>query len=199
MMTEPRIRRFNPEDEKEWLRLRVLSFLDTAYYDNVLKEKEKYDRPSIELVAEMNDQIVGMIDIEYESEEGTVCSRGKGLGGMIWHIAVHPDFQSKGIGKHLLYESEKIAKEIGLNRLEAWTRDDAWVNEWYEKNGFAKVDSYLHIFMDGEEELKGVLKSEIPKCRPIQAFAHYVGDDREWAKNKFKRVHECFCYVKDLI
>lgn len=113
------IRQYQPKDETGWLRCRVLSFLDTAYYDNVLKEKETYNHPSIEWVAEENRQIVGLTDIEYEVEEGTVCSRGIGLGGMIWHVAVHPDVQRKGVGKQLLHEAENIAREIGLNRLEA--------------------------------------------------------------------------------
>ncbi len=46
-----KIRAYNKEDEMDWVRCRVLSFLDTAYYDNVLREKEKYENPAIELVA----------------------------------------------------------------------------------------------------------------------------------------------------
>lgn len=45
------IREYGPEDELGWVRCRVLSFLNTAYFDNVLKEKEKYINPAIELVA----------------------------------------------------------------------------------------------------------------------------------------------------
>lgn len=96
------IREYKLEDEAGWVRCRVLSFLDTAYYDNVLKEKEKYENPSIELVAIEKGQIVGLLDVEYEVKEKTVCSRGAGLGGMIWHIAVHPDFRRKGIATGLL-------------------------------------------------------------------------------------------------
>nr|GGG79293.1 hypothetical protein GCM10011398_25760 [Virgibacillus oceani] len=73
------IRRYNAEDELGWVRCRILSFLDTAYYDNVFKEKEKYENSSIELVAVIDHQIVGLLDIEYETNEGTVCSRGEGL------------------------------------------------------------------------------------------------------------------------
>lgn len=75
------------------MRCRTLSFLDTAYYDNVLREKELYDNPAIELVAQINNQIVGLIDVECEEQVQTVCTGDKGRGGMIWHIAVHPDFQ----------------------------------------------------------------------------------------------------------
>ncbi|MBS4191953.1 GNAT family N-acetyltransferase [Bacillus sp. FJAT-49705] len=192
------IRRYKEEDELGWVRCRILSFLDTAYFDNVLKEKEKYENPSIELVAVIDNQIVGLIDIEYEIEEGTVCSRGKGNGGMIWHIAVHPDFRRRGIGKKLLLEAENISKDIGLNRLEAWTRDDDWVIKWYEANHFEKVESYLQVFINGGEELKGVLRSEVPMLYPVQVFAHYVGEEKEIVKNKFKRVHECFCFEKQL-
>lgn len=192
------IREYKPSDERGWVRCRVLSFLDTAYFDNVLKEKEKYDNPSIELVAVEEDQIVGLLDIEYEVKEGTVCSRGTGLGGMIWHIAVHPDFRRRGIGTFLLKKAEQLSKEKGLNRLEAWTRDDDWVINWYKKNGFLKVESYLHVYLDGGEELKGNITSEVPKLYPVHTFAHYVGDDKENIKAKFKRVHECNCFEKML-
>ena len=45
------IRKYTEKDEQSWLRCRVLSFLNTAYFDNVLKEKETYENPAIELVA----------------------------------------------------------------------------------------------------------------------------------------------------
>ena len=193
------IRKYRLEDEMGWVHCRVLSFLDTAYFDNVLREKEKYNNPSIELVAVINNQIVGLLDIEYETEERTVCSRGTGIGGMMWHLAVHPDFRRKGIGKKLFSEAERICKEIGLNRIEAWTRDDQWVMKWYEYNQFEKVNSYLHVYLNGGEELKVALNTEIPNFYPVQAFVHYVGEDREMIKRQFKRVHECHCYVKQLL
>ncbi|WP_042148864.1 GNAT family N-acetyltransferase [Paucisalibacillus sp. EB02] len=193
------IREYQPTDEQGWLRCRVLSFLDTAYFDNVLKEKEHYDNPSIELVAVEDNQIVGLLDIEYEVEERTVCSRGSGLGGMIWHIAVHPDYRRNGIASKLLKKGEEMAKDNKLNRLEAWTRDDKWVNTWYRNSGFQLVDSYLHVYMEGNEELESRIKSKDPKLLPIQTFAHYVGENKEKMKQKFKRVHDCVCFEKALL
>src|SRR5690625_92152 len=190
------IRHYRKEDEVGWVRCRVLSFLNTAYFDNVLKEKEKYANPSIELVAEEEGKIIGILDVEYEEKERSVCSRGTGLGGMIWHIAVHPDFRGKGIGTLLLKEAEKIAIKKGLNRFEAWTRDDVRVNRWYVNNDFKNIDSYLHVYLDGKNEISGVIHSKIDNLYPIQTFAHYYGEEKELMKSKFKRVHECFCFEK---
>lgn len=191
------IRPYRTEDETGWVRCRVLSFLDTAYFDNVLREKEIYENPAIELVAIEDGLVVGLFDVEYESEERTVCSRGTGLGGMIWHIAIHPDYRRRGIGSLLLKEAERVAREKGLNRLEAWTRDDRWVNEWYVKKGFQKVDSYLQVYAEGKE-LAGAVKNEIPGMHLVQAYGHYVGKEKGLIKNQFKRVHECSCFEKML-
>ncbi|WP_080844873.1 GNAT family N-acetyltransferase [Cytobacillus gottheilii] len=192
------IRNYEAGDEIGWVRCRALSFLDTAYFDNVLKNKEIYNNPAIELVAVEDEQIVGLLDIEYEVQERTVCSRGNGLGGMIWHIAVHPDFQRRGIGTQLLNAAEKTAKIKGLNRFEAWTRNDEWVRNWYIKSGFDDVESYLQVYIDGNKELNGVIKSEISNLFPVQVYAHYVGNEKESIKESFQRVHECICYEKML-
>ena len=171
------IRQYNPKDEIGWVRCRVLSFLDTAYFDNVLNKKEDYQNPAIELVAVEEGQIVGLLDIEYDHSEKAICTKGEGLGGMIWHIAIHPDYQRRGIGTKLLEKAEKIAKEKGLDYLEAWTRDDEWVNEWYKKNGFAKVYSYLHLFLEGKE-VEDVVRVDKPNFKVMQAFIHYSGDEK---------------------
>lgn len=189
------IRDYEPNDEIGWVRCRVLAFLETAYFDNVLKQKECYENPAIELVAEIDGQIVGLIDVEYEKEERTVCSRGEGLGAMVWHIAVLPDFSRQGIGKQLLDTAVNKAKAIGLNRLEAWTRDDLWVQNWYEKMHFENVDSYYHIYFEGDE-MNHQVQSETPKLYLVNTFAHYVGDDIEQFNNK--RIHQCVCFEKSL-
>lgn len=188
------IRPYRPEDEEQWLRCRVLAFLGTAYYDNVLREKEHYQNPSVELVAVDNSLVVGLIDLECETAPGTVCSVRPGLGAVIWHLAVHPDYRHRGIGTALLSKAIAMASDHGAVRIEAWTRDDPWVQRWYESHGFRAIDSYLHVFVDGAGELKGAIRSEIPGLRPVQVFAHYVGEDPEAIRSRFTRVHQCVLY-----
>ena len=61
------VRSYEPADEVGWVRCRVLSFLGSAFWDAVEREKEHYERPAIELVAEADGTIVGLLDLECET------------------------------------------------------------------------------------------------------------------------------------
>ena len=191
------IRSYEPADETGWLRCRVLSFLDTAFFDAVDREKERYERPAIELVAEEDGEIVGLLDLEYGFEPGTVLAERPGRGGMVWHLAVHPDHQRRGIATALLVESERRAREHGVERIEAWTRDDAQAQTWYESHGFVKIAGYLHVYLERDEglrELDGVLG----ELRLVKAFAHYTGDRPHEIRARYRRVHDDMLYEKQL-
>jgi GNAT superfamily N-acetyltransferase len=192
------VRPYQPSDEIGWVRCHTLAFLDTAYFDNVLRAKERYDSRAIEWVAEAANQIVGLIDVECEAEPGSICSSPAHPGppepaGMIWHLAVHPDARRQGIGRALLAAACEQARHWGVGRLEAWTRDDAFVEAWYRAQGFQLVESYYHIYLESEEEMRGTLHSEIPALRPVAVFAHYTGEDRT-VLERFRRIHRCNRY-----
>ena len=184
------IRPYSPEDERAWLKCRVLSFLDTAYFDDVQPRKTVFENPVIDLVAVDGPLIVGLIEIECETAPGTVCWQKAGLGGMIWNILVHPDYRCQGIAAKLLDFAKKRAVERGILRFEACTRDDPWVLRWYEKNGWAHVMSYLHVYMD-YEELQSEVQCRTPGLKPIKVFAHYTGAETLAIRKRFRRVHDC--------
>jgi GNAT superfamily N-acetyltransferase len=196
-MTDVVVRPYVDADERGWLECRVLAFLDSAYYDAVDREKERYERPSVELVAEVDGRIVGLIDVECEEEPGTVCWDRPGLGGMIWHLAVLRDFRRRGIASQLLAAVEDAVRPRGIERLEAWTRDDPWVQRWYESQGFERVYSYLHVYVRGQDELEGVVSAELG-LKPVKVFAHYTGDRPEEIRARFERVHDCVLYERRL-
>jgi GNAT superfamily N-acetyltransferase len=187
-------REYRDEDERGWVVCRVLSFLDTAFFDDVRQSKEHYARGAIELVAERDGEIVGLIDVECETEPGTVCEERPGLGGMIWHLAVHPDHQRRGVATALLHEAEQRAREHGLARLEAWTRDDAATRAWYEARGFELVHGYLHVYVELDEGLRDLFPITDDGLRPVRMFAHYLGDERDAMQTRFARVHEDVLY-----
>jgi hypothetical protein len=53
------IRPYRESDERSWVVCRVLSFLDSAFFDDVRQANEHYEHPAIELVAERAGKIVG--------------------------------------------------------------------------------------------------------------------------------------------
>ena len=184
------IRPYEPRDEVGWVRCRVLSFLGSAFWDAVERAKERYEHPAIELVAEEGDAIVGLLDVECESP---ALADRPGRGGMIWHLAVHPDHQRRGVAAALLDEAERRARERGLERLEAWTRDDAHVQRWYERHGFAQIDGYLHVYLERDD-----LRPYDGELRLVKAFAHYTGDEPERIRRRYARVHDDVLYEKRL-
>jgi GNAT superfamily N-acetyltransferase len=188
------IRPYRDEDERGWVVCRVLSFLDSAFFDDVRREKEHYDHPAIELVAERHGEIVGLIDVECEELPRTVCSERPGLGAMIWHLGVHPRHQRQGVATRLLREAERIARRRGLIRFEAWTRDVSGTQASYESMGFKPVDSYLHVYVELDEGLRDLFPITADHLRPVKVFAHYVGDDREKMRKRFSRVHDDVLY-----
>ena len=191
------IRPYVDADERGWLECRVLAFLDSAYYDAVEREKEHYERPSIELVAEVDGRIVGLIDVECEEEPGTVCEDRPGLGGMIWHVAVLRDFRRQGIASRLLAAAEDAARARGIERFEAWTRDDEWVQRWYESHGLrADPAPTSTSTCTGEQRSTASSTSELPDLKPILTFAHYQGDRPDEIRSRFARVHDCVCYER---
>ena len=194
MSSDVVVRPYRAEDERGWVVCRVLSFLDSAFFDDVRRAKEHYEHPAIELVAERDGEIVGLIDAECDDVQGAVCSDRPGLGAMIWHLAVHPEHQRKGVATKLLREAERIARAHDAVRFEAWTRDDPGTQAWYESLGFELVDSYLHVYVELDEGLREQFPISEDGLRPVKLFAHYVGEDREGMRRRFSRVHDDVLY-----
>ena len=191
-----RIRPYRDDDERGWVVCRVLSFLDSAFFDDVRTAKERYEHPAIELVAECAGEIVGLIDVECDDAAGAVCEARPGLGGMIWHLAVHPDHRRHGVATALLEEAERRARRHDLARFEAWTRDDAAARSWYGSQGFERVQAYLHVYIELDEGLRDLFPVTSDGIRPVKVFAHYLGDDERAMRERFTRVHEDVLYER---
>ena len=71
------VRSYRADDERGWVVCRALSFLDSAFFDDVRRSKEHYEHASIELVAEREGEIVGLIDVEYETERAPSANCGR--------------------------------------------------------------------------------------------------------------------------
>lgn len=187
------IRPFRRQDEVAWLRCRMGAFLDSAYWDDLQRSKPCYQNQALELVAEVDKQIVGIIDIEKEETPGELCSERTGNRAMIWTVAIFPEHRRQGIARALLDRAISWCQDQGVTHLEAWTRDDCWVRKWYEECGFVSFYSYWHIWLDREES-RTLIQSTEPKLRVVSTFAHVVEGSPDELSIKPQRVHECVGY-----
>ncbi len=189
---------YKPEFEKGWLHCRILSFLDSAYYDDIYQNKEIYENPSIELLAIVDDQVIGILDIEYETTPQSICSRysdlpSDHLAGMIWHLAVHPEHRRKGVATSLLKKALEICKSKKLSRLEAWTRDDQFALDWYSNNNFKHNSSYIHWYFDSNidnpEILNDLIETKVQGVRIHKLYG--IAKEMNSTLQKLNRFHNC--------
>lgn len=110
MSTVPVVRPYQPADERGWLLCRLLSFFDTCYYDDVHTTRTVFDLPAVRLVADIDGQVIGLLDVEIDGTAATIDC-----------IAVHPDHRRAGVASMLLTAASSQLPGNVLT-LDAWTR-----------------------------------------------------------------------------
>jgi len=184
---DPEMLTFRPyldDDADSWLRCRVLSFLYTDYYDDVLPKRPTYLREAICLVAHDGDRVVGLIDTEIADTSATI-------GG----VAVHPDAARRGIGSALLAQTIETLRDREVHTLDAWTREDTVANAWYRASGFVENFRYVQVLKESQDSDSG-FESPPRLSRPVRAFAHAPLDMETELRARYQRVYVCRQYVR---
>lgn len=127
------VRRYQPDREPEWLRCRTHAFADTAYFDDVLDRKPRFD-VGVELVADDGGDLVGILDASIEGSRATIET-----------LAVLPAHRGIGIAAALWERASTLLAERGARTVEAWTREDEAANAWYRAQGFAVGSTHLQV------------------------------------------------------
>lgn len=176
------VRPFRESDEASWLRCRVLSFLDSNYFDDVLTAKPTYALPSVELVAVLGDQVVGVLDVAIDGALATVET-----------IATHPDHARRGVAHELLGEALRVLPSTTIT-LDAWTRENFAANAWYQSCGFRETFRYLHVYSQSDDELASSIVSSRGELTPVAAFFHASIEDEVLLRAEYERVYVCRRY-----
>ncbi|WP_342526770.1 GNAT family N-acetyltransferase [Chryseomicrobium sp. FSL W7-1435] len=139
-----KIIKYEPRYEEGWLRCRVLAYLHTSMYEDVKTEKPQFPgRPTIELIALEDDMVVGILDMVLDTEEIQTSFLAKGLGAFLSVIAVHPDYQGRGIGQKLYEAALEELEKTPIEFIELYTRGDEPANNFYKKLGFElRLETY---------------------------------------------------------
>jgi N-acetylglutamate synthase-like GNAT family acetyltransferase len=182
------VRNYEPADEQSWLRCRVLSFLGTAYFDDVVTVKQS-PAAGAELIAMESGSVVGVLDLSVDGALATIDT-----------IAVHPDHQHRGIGTRLFELACVRAATLGADTIDAWTRDDVATLSWYRTCGFSESSHYLHVYADhyvSADEPVNAVRSR-PGLEPIKVFLHAALDQETEMRRKFSRVHVCRRFARKI-
>ncbi|MFG3369638.1 GNAT family N-acetyltransferase [Streptomyces sp. NPDC048156] len=186
------IREYRPADEISWLRCRVLSFLNTPYFDDVLTTKPEVRAPGFSLVVATElGAIAGIVDVGVDDELATIDT-----------IAVHPDHQHQGLGRALLTEARARVSALGVPTLDAWTRDDPSTLRWYRAMGFTESQHYLHVYANyyGDvSEPDRAISERRAGLRPMAAFLHASMETEQLMREQFARVHVCRRFAMDVL
>lgn len=176
----PHVRDYRTEDEAGWLRCRVLSFLDTCYYDDVATAKPVEDDAdsTIELVVVDGAVVVGLMDVAVRGELATIeC------------VAVHPDHRRNGVASALLSTALERLAATSATVLDAWTREDRPALSWYASRGFVETPTSLHVY-SGYDRAAEMVSTELP-LRPMLVFAHAKREHEARMRAEFDRVYVC--------
>jgi ribosomal protein S18 acetylase RimI-like enzyme len=184
MSTAPAvIRPYQPTDERSWLLCRLLSFFDTCYYDDVHTNRTTFDNPSIQLVADLNGEVVGLLDVEIDGPAATIDS-----------IAIHPDHQRTGIASRLL--SAAIAElPSSVVSLDAWTREDPSALSWYRQQGFIEEYQYLHVYKNSDGS-NHEFTAPSPLFAVMHAYCHADLEHETVLRSRFDRVYVCTQFLR---
>lgn len=185
-----KVRGRRPSDEEGWLRLKVVSFIHTSYFDSVDQAYPACSPPDFALVAEEGRDLLGLLDVTIRGKLATIET-----------VAVHPDHRRRGVATALLGEASPRALGAGATTIDAWTRDDEPTLRWYRARGFHESDHYLHVyanFYTDPEEPSRAVESSCLGLRPIAVFSHARLEQEAEMRQHFQRVHVCRRFSKAL-
>jgi GNAT superfamily N-acetyltransferase len=86
--------------------------------------KPRYKHPALELVAELNGEIVGIIDVEAEPAPGELGYARDSRCGFVWEFGVRPDRRGEGIARRLVEAAQEWLDKRGIKRMEFWSMDE---------------------------------------------------------------------------
>lgn len=137
---------------QERLIKRIERLSKTEELEKKIKDTKEYikSNPKKIYVAELNDQIVGILAIDTKEE----C-------GYLEAIYVLPEYKGKGIGKELLFLAIKKFIELGYNKLTLECMRGNSTIDFYKKYGGSIIDTNKQIIYDKEVEVDTVLFENI--------------------------------------
>lgn len=181
-------RNFNRQDTSQWIRIHGIVSAFSHAWIFVTNYKPSYKNESIELVAEKDGSIIGFIDVEIEPYPGKLCLKAESRGGFVWEFGVLPEMQKKGVGRHLIRETEMRLAKLGINRMEFFTRDNN-ACKFYESMAMEKISTHYQFFFKAPHGMgKKLIKKGLLSVNHV--YANCWVDEWEHVKRQFDILYD---------
>jgi ribosomal protein S18 acetylase RimI-like enzyme len=112
-----------------------------------IQERPDYaGSPSTRLVAVQGDELVGLIDVQYDRHLGDICFNKDSLGGYVLEFGRLPEFAGQRLGERLMAAAREDALRLGYHRLEYWSQDRR-AQRFYRRAGLNEIGRHYRFRM----------------------------------------------------
>ncbi|MCF8008613.1 MAG: GNAT family N-acetyltransferase [Halanaerobiales bacterium] len=160
-MSEYIVREYKKEDELKWLDLHATVMVDSYAWWTVLHKKPSYQNDIIDLIIEKEDDIIGFITTEINSDLIDMVDDDYGF---VWEFGVHRDYRGFGLGKRLINETHQILKNKYQINQSIWFSQDKKAQKYYEKLGMEEIERHWQFSIKPDKRLKRDLKDKGFNC-----------------------------------
>ncbi len=183
-MSEFKIEEYSKKDELEWLDIHASVMVDSYAWWTVIHKKPEYDNKIIDLVIKKDDNIVGFITTEINSQ---VIDFVDDEYGFVWEYGIHRDYRGLSLGKKLIDKTHQILKNKYNISKSIWFSQDKRAQKYYEKLGMKEIERHWQFSVKPDKELNDNLLKKGFNCWNMRG---------ECAVDEFENVKENFDLIE---
>lgn len=160
------IRDYEDRDEQEWLIVHAIILTTSHAWNYTIQQRPKYQNDSVKLVTLDGGKIVGLMDIEIESEPGKLCLLKDSIGGYVLEIGRLPEYAGNNIGRALIEAAKERLTAKDVHRMEFWTQDEN-ARRYYDHLGMREINRHYRFRIKPSEQVKRLLERDYIGCEYI--------------------------------
>lgn len=178
------IREYQDDDRDEWMRVHAIIMSISHAWNYTIQERPDYaGYESTRLVALRGGTMVGLTDVQYDSNPGEFCFLKDSRGGYVLEFGRLPECAGLGLGKMLIEAAVEDARRKGIHRLEYWSQDRR-AQRFYVRYGMKEIGRHYRFRIEPPASVKEGL---LEHCVGVE-YLYCACMPEEWplVKQKFK-------------
>jgi nitroreductase/N-acetylglutamate synthase-like GNAT family acetyltransferase len=153
------LRSYQEADEIAWLNIWGQTAVGSDAWVALHHRKPRYQRPALELVAEMNGELVGFMDVEVETEPEQLGYAQDSCCGFVWELGVHLSYRRRGIARAMIERAQRWLTELGIRRMEFWSMDEG-AQGFYRHLGMQEMERHWQFHLRLPEGVADAMRKQ---------------------------------------